>query len=132
MLTIDTDVIRLFLHVLAATVWVGGQVVLVSAVPLLRGVSLEAVRAAAAGYNRVAWPSFGVLLLPGLWNMQAEADRGDDYQRTLAVKLVVVLLSGVAAFAHTRARDARSRGLLGALSGVTALLALFLGVLLSA
>ena len=131
MLAIDSDGIRLFLHVVAAAVWVGGQVVLVSALPLLRRVSDEAVRAAAVGYSRVAWPAFGVLLLTGLWNMQAESDRGDDYQHTLAVKLVVVVLSGIAAFAHTRARDARSRGLLGALSGVTALLALFLGVLLA-
>jgi putative copper export protein len=30
MLTIDIDVIRVTLHVLAATIWVGGQIVLVA------------------------------------------------------------------------------------------------------
>ena len=52
MLAVDTDTLRLFLHVLAATVWVGGQVVLLAAVPALRRVSVEAVRATAAAYNR--------------------------------------------------------------------------------
>lgn len=131
MLPVDADAIRLFLHVLAATVWVGGQVVLVSALPVLRGVSAEAVRAAATGYNRVAWPAFAVLIVTGIWNVVAEGDKGADYRHTLTVKLGVVALSGVAAFGHTRARNPRTRGLLGAAAGATALLALFLGVLLA-
>jgi hypothetical protein len=49
MLSVDSDGVRLFLKVLATTVWVGGQVVLVSALPLLRRVSDEAVHAAAVG-----------------------------------------------------------------------------------
>jgi putative copper export protein len=131
MLSVDADAIRLFLHVLAATVWVGGQVVLVSALPVLRAVSPEAVRAVAAGYNRVAWPAFAVLIATGVWNVVAEGDKGGDYRHTLIVKLLVVALSGGAAFGHTRARDPRTRGLLGAVAGATALLALFLGVLLA-
>jgi putative copper export protein len=131
MLSVDADAIRLFLHVLAATVWVGGQVVLVSALPVLRRVSVEAVRAAATGYNRVAWPAFVVLIATGVWNVVAEGDKGAAYQHTLTVKLCVVVLSGAAAFGHTRARDPRTRGLLGAAAGATALLALFLGVLLA-
>jgi putative copper export protein len=131
MLSVDADAVRLFLHVLAATVWVGGQVVLVSALPVLRGVSPEAVRAAATGYNRVAWPAFVVLLATGMWNIAAEGDKGAAYQHTLIVKLLVVALSGAAAFGHTRARVPRTRGLLGAIAGATALLALFLGVLLA-
>ena len=132
MLTVDGESVRLFLHVLAATVWVGGQIVLVSAVPLLRRVSADAVRVAAAGFTRVAWPAFAILLATGVWNVYAEGDRGTAYQRTLLFKLVVVALSGGAAFGHTRARDPRVRGGLGAAAGASAVLALFLGILLAA
>ena len=36
MLAVSWDTIRLFLHVLAATIWVGGQLVLAALVPVLR------------------------------------------------------------------------------------------------
>ena len=44
MLAVSWDTIRLFLHVLAATIWVGGQLVLAALVPVLRraGVVTEA------------------------------------------------------------------------------------------
>jgi hypothetical protein len=35
-LPVSWDTIRLFLHVLAATIWVGGQITLAALVPLLR------------------------------------------------------------------------------------------------
>jgi hypothetical protein len=46
MLAVSWDTIRLFLHVLAATIWVGGQLVLAALVPILRkgGVAIEAAR----------------------------------------------------------------------------------------
>jgi uncharacterized membrane protein len=37
MLAVHWDTVRLFLHVLAATVWVGGQLTLAALVPALRG-----------------------------------------------------------------------------------------------
>ena len=36
MLSVSWDTIRLFLHVLAATIWVGGQITLAALVPVLR------------------------------------------------------------------------------------------------
>ncbi len=36
MLAVSWDTVRLFLHVLAATVWVGGQLTLAALVPVLR------------------------------------------------------------------------------------------------
>lgn len=131
MLSLTTDSVRLFLHVLSATVWVGGQIVLAAAVPALRRVSAEAPRAAAAAYNRVAWPAFGLLIVTGVWNIVAEGDRGPAYRRTLGIKLAAVAVSGVAAFAHARVSTPRLRGVLGALSGLTAVFALLLGVLLA-
>jgi hypothetical protein len=47
------------------------------------------------------------------------------------VKLVVVAASGLAAALHARARSAAPLAVFGALSGLTALTALFLGVLLA-
>ena len=43
MLTVSWDTIRLFLHVLAATIWVGGQLVLAALVPVLRRFGAEAL-----------------------------------------------------------------------------------------
>lgn len=126
MLEVTTTDVRLFLHVLAATIWVGGQITLGALVPALRG--FEGVtKVAARRYNMVAWPAFAVLVLTGAWNITA-GDMGDAAQRTLEVKLVFVLLSGVAAFLHTRARSKAGLAVWGALGAVGALAALFFGV----
>lgn len=122
---------RLFLHVLAATVWVGGQLVLAAAVPALRGVHADAPRAAARAYNRIAWPAFAVLIVTGIWNIAAVRDHGGDYQRTLGIKLLLVALSGVAAFMHTRSTTARARALSGAGALLSAVGALLLGIVLA-
>ena len=132
MLSVDASVIRVFLHVLAATVWVGGQLTLAGLVPGLRALSPDAPRTVARRFNRLAWPAFGVLVLTGIWNI-AEVDVGDtstEYQVTLFVKLAVVAVSGVSAFLHTTARSRAMLAAMGALTGVSALAALFLGVLL--
>jgi putative copper export protein len=132
MIGVSWDTIRLFLHVLAATVWVGGQLTLAALVPALRGAGLDVPKRAAQAFNRIAWPAFAVLLLTGVWNMAAEQDKMHGrYQTTLMVKLAVVAVSGIAAVAHARARDRRAMAVYGALTGLSALLALFLGVLLA-
>jgi putative copper export protein len=126
------DSVRLFLHVLAATVWVGGQLTLAALVPALRGAGLDVPKRAARAFNRIAWPAFVVLVLTGVWNVAAEHDKVHGrYRTTLAVKLVVVLISGGTALAHARATNRRALAVFGALTGLSALLALFLGVLLA-
>jgi putative copper export protein len=122
---------RLFLHVLAACVWVGGQLVLGAAVPALRAVDVEAPRAAARAYGRMAWPAFGVLILTGIWNVAAADDTGGSYRLTLTFKLAAVAVSGVAAFLHTRSGTPRARGIWGAASALSALAALLLGIILA-
>ncbi len=123
--------LRLFLHITAATVWVGGQIVFVGLLPALRAAGADVPRAVAARYNRIAWPAFGVLLVTGGWNMAAEAkDNTGRYATTLNIKLAVVALSGVAAYLHTRARSRIGVAVWGSLAGLSALLALLLGVVL--
>ena len=131
MLAVDLDTVRVFLHVLAATVWVGGQLVLAALVPVLRRAAPEAPRAAARQFNRVAWPAFGLLLVTGVWNVtDAGSDTSDDYRATLVAKLVAVLVSGGAAAAHMWATTPRDRAVWGSVTALSALAALFLGVLL--
>jgi hypothetical protein len=62
MLAVSWDTVRLFLHVLAATIWVGGQLVLAALVPALRRFGAEVPRAAASRFNQVAWAAFAVLI----------------------------------------------------------------------
>lgn len=131
MLEVGLEQLRLFLHVLAATVWVGGQIVLAGLVPVLRTVGADAPKAVARQFGRIAWPAFGVLVLTGVWNVAAEGDRGSDYRHTLELKLLVVVLSGLTAFLHARARSRRGMAVFGALTGLTAVLALLLGVVLA-
>src|SRR5689334_13799332 len=100
------DTIRLFLHVLAATVWVGGQLTLAGLVPGLRSVAADAPRAAARRFNLIAWPAFGVLVVTGIWNILAiKPSWSGAYGVTLIVKIVVVGVSGLAAFLHARAQS---------------------------
>jgi len=128
-LPVTWTTVRLFIHVTAATIWVGGQLTLAGLVPGLRSLSPDAPRAVAARFNRIAWPAFGVLVATGIWNIVAVSPVWDsDYGRTLSVKLVVVAISGTAAFVHARSRSRRGLALFGAVSGIAALTALFLGV----
>ena len=122
------ETFRLFLHVLAATVWVGGQLVLAGLVPVLRRVSPDAPRAAARQFNRIAWPAFAVLVATGAWNLlETHATDG-----LLTAKFVAVLVSGAAAYAHTRATTKAGLAAWGALGVVAAVVALYLGIALSA
>jgi len=130
-IAVDVDTLRLFLHVLAATVWVGGQITLAALVPALRAVGRDAPKAAANAFNRVAWPAFGVLLVTGVWNVVAESDQGADFQRTLLVKYVLVAVSGVTAYLHTRARSRGAMAAFGALTGLSAIATLFVGIVLT-
>ena len=132
MLRINTETIRLFLHVIAATVWVGGQLTLAGLLPALRALGDDAPKAVARQFNRIAWPAFAVLLVTGVWNL-AEVkmkSRPTAYQVTLFVKLCLVALSGIGAFLHTQARTRVGLAVWGAVGGLATILALFFGVLL--
>jgi putative copper export protein len=128
---VDLETIRLFLHVLAATIWVGGQITLAALVPALRAAGTDVPKAAANAFNRVAWPAFAVLVLTGVWNVVAVDDDSAAFQNTLSLKYVLVLASGVTAVLHARARSRTQMAVFGALTGLTALAALFVGIMLA-
>jgi len=128
------DSIRLWLHVLGATIWVGGQLTLAALVPVLRTAGPDVPKRAAVAFSRVAWPAFGLLVVTGVWNVVAvnNADHPNStYQAVLGAKVAVVAASGITAVLHARASTPRALAVWGALTGLTALSALYLGVLLA-
>jgi putative copper export protein len=133
-LPITLEDFRLFLHILGATVWVGGQITLAGLVPVLRTAGVDVPRSAARQFNRIAWPAFGVLILTGIWNISAdhaEINHVSDFRNTLWAKLAMVALSGLSAYLHMRAKTKAGNAIWGAATALFALAALFLGLVLS-
>ena len=131
---VDIDSIRIFLHLLGVTGWIGGQILMVGLLPLLRSLGPDAPRLAAARFARVAWPCFGLAIATGLWSLLAVdlAERDTGYLTALLVKLLLVGLSGAAAAIHSATKSPALRGATGALGGLAALGALFAGAVLVA
>jgi putative copper export protein len=128
MLTIDLDVIRLTLHVLGATIWVGGQIVLAALVGPLRRVAPDAVAPAARVFAWVGWPAFAVLVVTGVWMLTGGDEMSDAFQTTLMIKLTLVALSGIGAALHTFAKSPVLKTIWGTVGLVCALGAVLLGV----
>ena len=132
MLTPNIETIRLFIHVLAAAVWVGGQIVLAGLVPGLRRIGPEATKAAANGFARVAWPAFAIVFFTGIWNVLAiDGSSSLSYNTTLGIKLLLVMVAGFSAFQHSQTSNKTVLAVTGAIGGIASIIVLFLGVLLS-
>ena len=148
MLPITVESLRLTLHILAAAIWVGGQLVLGGLIPAVRPAGPERIRAVAHAFQRIAWPAFAVAVITGVWNLSAvsAADRSREWWTTLLVKLALVAASGLAAAIHvlalgpavrnapdpaSRRRAAMGSGICEGISVLAGLGALFLGVVLA-
>ena len=133
MLPISLESIRLFLHITAAAVWVGGQLTLLGLLPVLRGLGPDAPKAAARRFNVIAWSAFAVLFVTGIWNLLAESpgSMGTTWNATLGLKLVMVAATGIAAAVHAGAQSKPAIALGGAVSFVAGLAAVLLGVMLT-
>jgi putative copper export protein len=126
------DSLRLFIHILGATIWVGGQLTLAGLITVLRSGGEDLPKRAANAFNRIAWPAYVLLILSGGWNLWERYTEADQtWWITLTLKVILVALSGVAAYLHTKATSRKGLALWGALSGLSALGALYVGVLLS-
>jgi putative copper export protein len=66
---VNETTIRLFLHVVGVSVWVGGQISLVALVPVARSFGPEAPRQLARRFAHVAWPFFALTVATGIWNL---------------------------------------------------------------
>lgn len=125
--------VRLFLHVLAAAVWVGGQIVLAGLVPAVRRSHPEATKVIARAYGKVAWPAFAVVVVTGLWSISEipVTDTGTEYQITLFSKITLAIVSGAAAAVHQVGRSKLALAAGGAIGFLAAIAAMFLGYLLT-
>jgi len=124
--------LRLSLHVLAAAVWVGGQITLAGLVPTARRLGEGATAALARAFARVQWPAYLVLLGTGIWNVQAVGTSGSAaWKAVLSVKIAVVLLAGLAAWLHTRSTSRAGLAAWGAVASLSSLAALVMGVFLA-
>jgi len=128
-----STIVRLSLHVLAACVWLGGQIVVAGLLPTVRTLGEEAPRAIARAFGRLSWPAFWLLVLTGFWNYAAV--HGDTmssaWNTAFALKMICVVVAGVGTFLHTRARTPRARGMFAGLGTLATLAALVLGVVLA-
>jgi putative copper export protein len=126
------DGIRVSLHVLAAAVWVGGQITVAGLVPTARQLGQDAPRRVARAFARLSWPAYAVLVGTGIWNVIAVSKaQPDPWNAVLGAKVAVVVLAGLGAWLHSRARDRLRLAVWGAVAAVASVSALVLGVFLA-
>jgi putative copper export protein len=127
------DTLRLTLHVLAATIWVGGQIVMAGLVGPSRRLGVEAPKELARAFARLAWPAFAVLVLTGFWNITTFtwSDQTTAWKTVLVAKIVVVVLAGLGAFLHQRATSRAQLAVWGSVAGTASIAALVMGILLA-
>lgn len=130
----DLDTFRIFLHVLGVTVWLGGQIVMLALLPVLRKAGVDGLPAQAAhAFQRVAWPAFGLTFVTGIWNIfEVDMDNvSTGWNITFGIKFLLVLISGAAAYIHAKADKPSIKGMTGALAFAAALVAMILGYAIS-
>jgi putative copper export protein len=125
--------IRLTLHVLAATVWVGGQIVMTGLVGPARGLGPDAPRTLARAFARLAWPAYVVLLVTGVWNVSAVGYAAQDsvWKAVLIAKIAVVVIAGLGVLLHQRATTKQGLAVWGSVGGLASVVALVMGILLA-
>lgn len=132
MLSPTLATLRLFLHVLAAAIWVGGQFALAGIVPTLRKAAPEATKPVAQAFARLAWPAFGVLVLTGMWNLTAIdiTDTSSAYQATLLLHIALAAGAGIFVAVHQFGASVAAKAIGGSLGALLSIGALFVGLLL--
>jgi putative copper export protein len=127
------DTIRLTLHVLAAAIWVGGQIVMTGLVGPARGLGPDAPKTLARAFARLAWPAYAVLIVTGIWNVTADgyANGNTAWKAVLIAKIAVVALAGVGVLLHQRATTPRGLAIWGSVGGLASVAALIMGILLA-
>ena len=133
MISPTLDSLRIFLHVLAVAVWVGGQIVLAGLVPTIRTSAPDALPKVAQAFARVAWPAMIVIVFTGMWGLSASSTSESDtaYMVTFALKMVMVFIAVAATVVHSQASSKAAKAIGGALGLLGSLLAAYAGILLA-
>ena len=110
-----------YIHLLSATVWVGGLVVLAGLVPAVRKTTDDrsVIQAIAKRFGVLSWTALGLLVLTGTLMVFDRVWTG-----TLIAKIGLVMLSALLAVWHTMAAREQSPAVRGAIQGVILILAL--------
>ena len=124
------SIVRLTLHVLAASVWVGGQFVVLGLLPTVREFGEGAPRKIAQAFGRLSWPAFWLLVATGVWNYLAinHADASSSWNAVFGIKMVCVVVAGAGTFMHTTATSPTRRGIYAGVGALASIAALVLGV----
>jgi putative copper export protein len=128
-----STVVRLSLHILAACVWLGGQIVVAGLLPTIRSLGEEAPRKVAQAFGRLSWPAFWLLILTGFWNYAAVhgSSQSSSWNAAFGAKMVMVVAAGVGIFLHARAKTPRTRGIYAGIGTLATLIAMVLGILIT-
>ncbi|MEE9206248.1 MAG: hypothetical protein V3U50_04605 [Acidimicrobiia bacterium] len=110
-----------YVHLLSATVWVGGLIVLGGLVPAVRTATDDrsVIRAMARRFGVISWIALGLLVLTGTLLVFDRVWTG-----TLIAKIGLVMLSALLAVWHTVAARDQSPAVRGAIQGVILILGL--------
>lgn len=110
-----------YLHLLGATVWVGGLIVVAGLVPAVRQVTEDraVIRAIARRFGAISWAALTLQILTGTLLV---LDR--VWTTELSIKIGLVLVSAGLAAWHTVGAKNQSPALRGAIQGVILVLAL--------
>ena len=127
------DGIRLALHVLAASIWVGGQFTLAGLLPTARGIGGDAPTRLARALSVLLWPAFAVLVLTGFWNISTItfSSQSTAWKTVLIIKLVMVVIAGVGVYLIQRSTTKRQSALWSSVGGTASVAALVMGVFLA-
>ena len=127
------DGFRLILHVLAATVWLGGQFTVAGLLPTIRTLGDDAPKKVAGALARLLWPAYAVLVVTGFWTISAvDAHLASSaWNVVLGIKIAFVILAGLGVFLHQRATSRTALAVWGAVGALASVVALCLGVFLA-
>jgi putative copper export protein len=133
MISPTLDSLRIFLHILAVAVWVGGQIVLAGLVPAIRASAPEALPKVAQAFARVAWPAMIVIVFTGMWGLGSSSASDSDtaYMVTFAGKMVMVFIAVAATVVHSQGSSKAAKAIGGAIGLLGSLLAAYAGILLA-
>jgi putative copper export protein len=107
--------ILFYFHLLAATVWIGGLIVLGGLIPAVRSVTDDrnVIRAMARRFGVISWTALGTLVLTG-----GVLAIHHVWSRTLILKVGLVLVTAMLAAWHTLAARDQSPRVRGIIQGV--------------
>ncbi len=123
-------IVRLSLHVFAATLWVGGQFGLAGLLGTVLTMGDGAPKKIAQAFGRLSWPAYWVLIATGVWNYLAIDHKiaTSSWTAVFGVKMLLVVLAGLGSYLHTKAKTPQSRGIYAGVASLASVGALVLGV----